>query len=324
MIKDLVSIIIPVYNVENYIVECLKSVERQTYSQIEVVIVDDGSTDSSAQICDEFATKDRRFKVIHTPNNGVAAARNVGLENASGEYLFFLDSDDLLEYFSIEKLMDLMSRYQADMVCGTEIYVDENNTPILRENNGDIKVMDKDEALKYFVKREWGPWNKLMRGAVHEGIQFPGYKIHEDEAIKFRLLERCRTVVQAGEETYRYRQRKGSITSVENKTLKPDMFYSRLESYRWLELNHPHLAGDFLGKVCEDALYNMGIICQQKEKNKLLNDIVDFFTQYRFKILKNINSCTVSQKARAILICAADWNRWDNIYIKAYSMLGKM
>lgn len=325
--KGIVSIIIPVYNVERYIIECFESVRKQTYKEIEVILVDDGSTDKSSKICDEFAKKDNRFHVIHTENKGVACARNTGLKSISGEYIFFLDSDDLLETFAIKKMVQTLNLYHADMVCGSEQWVDEENNPIGESESDYIdntKVFDAEEALTYFVKLEWGPWNKLYRRNIHENIEFPNYKIHEDEAIKFKLLEKCSKVVLINEKTYRYRQRQGSLTNAGKKILKPDMFYSRVENYKWLEENHPELTSEFIAKVCEDAIYNLDILCRIKNEEKVLSDIIEFFKDYKGCILFKKNACTKSQKLRAALIIMSSWKHWNNLYIKIYSRLKKL
>lgn len=327
MKKGLVSIIIPVYNVEKYIIECLESVKKQTYKNIEVILIDDGSTDNSSNICDEFVRNDDRFHVIHTKNKGVASARNTGLESVTGDYIFFLDSDDLLEIFTIEKMIETLDFYHADMVCGAEQWVNEENMPICENETPEfhsVNVMNKDEALMHFVNLEWGPWNKLMRRNIHENIKFPNYRIHEDEAIKFKLLERCLKVVVINEKTYRYRQRQGSLTNVGNRVLKPDMFYSRLENYKWLEKKYPKLANRFMAKVCEDAIYNLDIICKTKKKEYVLEDIVKFFEEYNKTILFKKNACTRSQKLRTLLIILSNWKHFHNMYIKVYSKLGKI
>lgn len=325
--KEMISIIVPVYNVEKYITECLESIRKQTYKEIEVILVDDGSTDKSSEICDEFVKKDNRFNVIHTVNKGVASARNTGLKNISGEYIFFLDSDDLLEIFAIEKMIQTLKLYHADMVCGNEQWVNEEDSPIGESravNSDNVKVFDREEALRYFVNLEWGSWNKLYKRNIHENIEFPNYKIHEDEAIKFKLLERCSRVILINEKTYRYRQRQGSLTNTGDEGIKPDMFYSRLQNYKWLEENHPELTSEFIAKVCEDAIYNLDILCKIKNEEKVLDDIIKFFKDYKGCILLKKNACTKSQKLRVVLINMSSWKHWNNLYIKVYSRLKKL
>ena len=124
--EELVSIIVPVYNVEDYLTECIESAIKQTYHNLEIILVDDGSTDTSGKICDMYACKDDRIKVFHKQNGGLSDARNTGIEKATGEYIYFLDSDDMLPTGAIEKMRNACVREDADMaIAGVEKFVDD-------------------------------------------------------------------------------------------------------------------------------------------------------------------------------------------------------
>ena len=167
-----VSIIIPVYNVEKYLAECLDSVINQTYSNLQIIVVDDGSTDASGQICDEYAEKDNRITVIHQVNAGAANAKNTGLDNVKGDYVTFVDSDDWVELNWIETMTDAMEKYDVDVVeCGFDrVYAD---------SIGEGKIYQDGEILTvedYFrqYNENWVSvifWNKLFKASLTKDIR---------------------------------------------------------------------------------------------------------------------------------------------------------
>lgn len=325
--QPLVSVIIPVYKVEKYLEECVTSVCDQTYKNLEIILVDDGSPDNCGSMCDRYAAMDSRVCVVHQKNAGVAKARNTGLSLASGEFVFFVDSDDILMHHAIEVMMKKMQACDADMICGQFQTIDENSNSLKGDlGNWECDLcMDTEEALRYYTQKEWGPWNRLIRRSVHEGIWFPNYRIHEDEAIKFQLLERCRKVLQVNLVTYGYRQRNASITADNSGIDRMDMFYSRRENLHYLERKHPNLTDLFLPKVCEDALLNLGRLigtaCEAKDSR--MQDILWFAREYCWKICC-CDYTTKAQKLRFILIRYSNWNRKKCLYVRFYVRLEKM
>ena len=152
MKRPLISIIIPVYNSEKYLNECICSCIEQTYDNIEIVLVDDGSLDNSLEICKSYGMKDSRVKTIHQPNAGVSAARNTGLRNAKGDYIFFLDSDDEIYSNSIELLLKDMIKYEADIVSGVYSTVDNLGNEKCRYNDGRIIIYEGEEPIILSLK----------------------------------------------------------------------------------------------------------------------------------------------------------------------------
>ena len=148
--EELVSIIVPVYNVEDYLTECIESAIKQTYHNLEIILVDDGSTDTSGKICDMYACKDDRIKVFHKQNGGLSDARNTGIEKATGEYIYFLDSDDMLPTGAIEKMLNACVQEDADMaIAGVEKFVDDK----LPQSSEKIEAesdttLDKTETIR--------------------------------------------------------------------------------------------------------------------------------------------------------------------------------
>lgn len=146
--EDLISVVVPIYNVENYIKKCVDSILSQTYKNLEIILVDDGSPDNCPQICDEYAQKDSRIKVIHKENGGVSSARNIGMENARGKWIAFIDADDWIEEKYFEKMLDRVKTNDADIVlCGYNRVMPNCNIKI-NSNGGDEKVNAKEYLIK--------------------------------------------------------------------------------------------------------------------------------------------------------------------------------
>lgn len=324
--QPLVSVIIPVYKVEQYLKACIDSVRNQTYVNLEIILIDDGSPDCCGAICDEYSRCDSRIVVIHQENSGVAKARNAGLACAKGDYLFFVDSDDIVPPFAIERLLSVAEMHQADMVCSECRVIDEDGA-FLDEGSSEASFlcMGTEQALTHYTTAEWAPWNRLVHASVHKGIFFPDFKIHEDEAIKFQLLERCRKVVHLFEDTYFYRQRRMSITSSESTVDRIDMFYSRMSSLEHLQKYHETLVPVFLPLVCSAALFNLGKITMNGVQNQdnRLTQLVSFFRDNQRAILKS-PSVSKAQKLRCILIVHSRWNKQKNLYVRFYDLLDKL
>lgn len=216
-----ISVIVPVYNIEGYIERCLKSIQKQTYPRFEVIIIDDGSTDNSLLLCQKFAKKYRNFRVISQKNQGLSAARNAGIKQATGDFLAFVDGDDeILPNF----LADLMTAAEATdaeiAICGFfEVY--PKNTRIVNiKSRQSMTVKTGREAVKdllIFQKNiEIVTWNKLYKKEIFNKVQFPVGKICEDNLTTYKLLARAKKVVYLDLALYRYFRRNNSITKQTN------------------------------------------------------------------------------------------------------------
>ena len=214
MDNPLVSIVIPVYNVEKYVAQSIESIINQTYRNIEILIVDDGATDNSGNICDEYQKKDSRITVIHKENGGLSSARNVAMEIAKGEYIFFHDSDDAVAPDIIEAYVNLCKQYDAEIVMGTtyDFYgelIDYPTTTVKK-----VSCYEKIEALKMmFMDNELhhcaaGP---LFKTALWKGIRFPEGKLYEDHATVFYVAARANRIAYCDDERCYYRMRLDSI-----------------------------------------------------------------------------------------------------------------
>ncbi len=210
-----VSIIVPVYNTEKYLKKCFKSITEQTYSNLEIIIVDDGSTDDSGRLCDEYAQFDDRVMVIHKENGGLSSARNEGLRNSTGEYLTFVDSDDYISKDFVEKSLDLCKKYGADISVLNMVYVSETyNDECFVSDKIDITELTREEAIKASLYQKLfsccAP-GKLYRNNTFNNIEFPLNRLSEDLAVCHRILNNANKVVCSTEIGYYYRQQKSSI-----------------------------------------------------------------------------------------------------------------
>lgn len=209
--SDLISVIVPVYNVEPYLRKCVDSILNQTYRNLEIILVDDGSPDNCGAICDEYAAKDTRIKVIHKINGGLSDARNAGLDIMTGAYIAFVDSDDWIEPSMYEKLLDLLLVYDADMAFGgvsDDLEKDEAVTSVKQSNYGKTPFSESNlAAMQRYFHGSWAAWDKLYKAELFDGIRFPVGEINEDEAIVLHLLDRCKTVCYTNEIFYHYMRR---------------------------------------------------------------------------------------------------------------------
>lgn len=222
-----ISIIVPVYKVEAYLKACVDSLLCQTFSDIEILLVDDGSPDHCGSICDEYAEKDARVRVIHQKNGGLSRARNAGIERAQGEYLCFVDSDDYVAPEYCESLYALLRDNDCDLsVCGVCRFED-GTTPSWDSEDGQSIRVDRVDFLRMQLekKSEFGVWNKLYRRELFSRIRFAEGRIHEDVIWSGDLARNLRgSVVCTSKALYYYRQRSGSI--VHAGTCSPDRVYA--------------------------------------------------------------------------------------------------
>lgn len=233
----LVSILVPVYNCGAYLPRCLDSILSQTHTNLQVVLVDDGSTDQSGAICDRYAASDSRVQVIHKANAGVAAARNTCLEAASGEYLMFVDSDDYLSHDAVQSLYEALCRDGSDLAIGrhTDVYDDGSENDSFCRWMTD-RVYTNREILSMMGEPNRPavtPWGKLYTKAAMCGIRYPGRACGEDLSVFPYILENCPRVSVVDRLIYFYYQRSGSILHVYNTRTQIDNLEANLHITRY-------------------------------------------------------------------------------------------
>lgn len=210
-----ISVIVPVYKVEAYLSECVRSLQVQTFSDIEIILVDDGSPDNCGQLCDDFARQDSRIRAIHQENGGLSAARNTGIDAAKGRYICFVDSDDLVAPDYCKVLLDLLNGTDFDFSFCSVCRFPDGSLPEPTATGSSFAVSNAEyAAMQLRRKTEFGVWNKLFRRDLFDKIRFAPGKLHEDVIFSADLLRILENGASATErQLYYYRQREGSIVS---------------------------------------------------------------------------------------------------------------
>jgi len=244
--ETLLSVIIPVYNVEEYLVKCVESILNQTYRFLEVILVNDGSKDASGSICDDFAAKDSRVKVIHKENGGLSSARNVGLEAAAGEYITFVDSDDWIEADAYKHLMGLIEKYQVKLVCGGNFDVDGATG---EKTLGLCPAREEVLTAEEFVGRMFmwqgfdsSACDKIYHRSLLETFRYPEGKVCEDVAVTYKIVLKAERAALSDRPFYNYYHRPGSITISTAEEISDKTFhFSRHteEIYPYIRQHHP-------------------------------------------------------------------------------------
>lgn len=240
--KSLISVIVPVYNVEPYVARCIESIINQSYKNLEIILVDDGSTDQSGKICDAYAAMDARIQVIHKKNGGLSSARNSGMRIAKGEYMGFVDSDDYIDVDMYESMVSHMDSDVDVVVCGRYICpCDQKRERIsLCYTAPKCIKMNSEQAVLEWLRHQmisFGVYDKLYRKKVIGDLRFPDGRISEDITFVYNVLKKSRNVVHIGKAKYYNFQRPNSIS-------RSPFFYRRIDYVI------------FLGEVCRDVRAN--------------------------------------------------------------------
>ena len=293
---ELISIIVPIYKVEKYLEKCIQSIVRQTYANLEIILVDDGSPDLCPEICDMWEKKDSRIKVIHKKNGGLSDARNAGLSIAKGEYIGFIDSDDYIECDMYERLYIALKADNADLaICDYEKVTESGEvlteaSPIKSElfsGKSGLEKLTESGGVHYLMV-----WNKLYTKEILEDIRFPVGKIHEDEFIIHKVFIKCARIVSIDYKAYKYVQRSGSIISGTKgvKTLDLiDAWCQRFDFYKSNDVAQycPKLLAAIVAMYTERRLL-VPEICNFKERKRIF-EIDKMFKDIYLKNTKNLS-----------------------------------
>lgn len=278
----LVSVIVPIYKVEAFLNKCIQSIVGQTYADLEIILVDDGSPDSCPRMCDDWAAKDRRIKVIHKENGGLSDARNAGLAIATGEYISFIDSDDWIEPDFLQVLLDAMGQTGADIAdCATRLVSEDGKGLSVRGANED-ETLDTVSALVRLVKEDrvyQTVWNKLYRRAVIGDIRFEKGKYNEDDYFTYQVFDRAKKVAVVAKPLYNYLQRAGSIMGVGYNPRRLDGLKARVLRMEYLQ-KYPETAALTRQDLVLDCMWHLQSILlhldgqTQKDAKKTVLDIL--------------------------------------------------
>ncbi|MDR1057650.1 MAG: glycosyltransferase [Coxiellaceae bacterium] len=240
---ELISVIIPIYNADKYLIQCLDSVLNQTYSNIEVIVVNDGSTDKTGDICSKYEKKDSRISVIHKQKGGAAAARNAGLDIARGTFIGFVDSDDYIEPNFYQTLYEMIKLSNSDvsMVSYNQI---KNKLSIPWANSNEIYLLEREEAIIQLLldkKIQNYVWNKLYKREIFIGIRFPQSVIYDDINIMYRIMNKINYICCKDIPLYNYVYRDDSVINANNHQKFVDELISIINRYDEIYIEHPNL-----------------------------------------------------------------------------------
>jgi len=241
--NKLISIIVPVYKVEPYLHRCVDSILNQTYKNMEIILVDDGSPDRCGEICDEYAKKDNRIKVIHKENGGLSEARNFGIDIAKGRYISFLDSDDWIHKKYISELYKLLIKTNADISACDFLRTKTEDVPKIEK--GIIHEFTNIEALEQFTDKFYVQmvvtWGKLYKRELFDHIRFPVGRLHEDEFTTYKLIYKAKKIVLTNSKMLYYWQRSDSIMrsgfNLNQKLDALDSYEERAAFFQFIGLN---------------------------------------------------------------------------------------
>lgn len=259
----LISVIVPVYKVEAYLDKCINSIVNQTYTNLEIILVDDGSPDNCPAMCDAWAQKDHRIQVLHKENGGLSDVRNCGMEIASGELMAFVDSDDYISPDMMESLYERMREDNSDIAaCGVKILWEDGTEPRMLTRSGSC-ILDRDAAMEAIICESWlkqPVWYKLYKTELISDIRFPVGKYHEDVFWTYQAVGRAAKVSVFDKPCYFYTQRSGSIMGESYSLRRLDGLEAKVVRIDYIKQNFPQLTNLARRDLWGSCMYSMQML----------------------------------------------------------------
>jgi glycosyltransferase involved in cell wall biosynthesis len=284
-----ISIIVPVYKVEKYIKDCLDSLLKQTFIDFELILVDDGSPDKSGKICDEFAQKDSRIKVIHKKNGGLSSARNAGLDLIIGEYVCFVDSDDIVHKKMLELLYSTLIENNAEIAVGKfETFKDNDIIDLEYDLEMFTQLITPEKLIEKAICKDdisFSVCNKMFKSSLWDEIRFREKTYYEDEDLTYRVFDKAKICILCDYKFYYYRMNFDGIShNISPKII--DQYYTRKGMYEYLKAKHLVLA-----PLCYASWFDVSVKIYLQYKYKLKMDMKDYFFLKEFDrtILKKVD-----------------------------------
>ena len=302
MYEPLISVIVPVYNVEQYLERCVHSVLKQSYHNLEIILVDDGSTDKSGELCDQFKKVDSRITVFHKANGGLSDARNCGLDNATGEWVSFVDSDDWIHEDYIRNLYELAMANSCEIAVATYCIVKDKVAHVKTVKNNTVKIMDKMESLKSLLYQKHFTTSacaKLFKGELFSEIRFPIGKLYEDVEAIYNVFSLSNQVVFTNEILYYYFQRQTSIVRSAFSLRKMDYIYNTKLILDDVKEKYPKLINAALSRVLWADVHVLVHMDKVSDYSKEYENIWSDIRKYRKKVICDKN---VPLKNKVVLI----------------------
>lgn len=248
--NDLISVIVPIYKVEKYLVRCIESILNQTYQNLEIVLVDDGSPDNCPAICDKYRLVDNRIRVIHKENGGLSDARNAGIKNCTGDYCVFVDSDDYIDAEFVECLHSLAIKHHVKVACvGYQMVSDTVPAAPSRAQDSVEVVYSREDAIRgLFDESMYADfaWNKIFHRSLFDRIVFPIHRTMEDLGTIYKAIDCCDQIAYSSRKLYYYYQRDDSILHQRPASFYCDLYTLGKERYDYLERQYPNMKENHL------------------------------------------------------------------------------
>ncbi len=289
--NPLISIVLPIYNVGEYLSKCLDSIASQTYSNLEILLIDDGSTDGSSEICERYRAKDKRFKVIHKDNAGVSSARNCGIRAMTGKYMTFIDPDDMVAVDYVETLYRSIEENHAQIsICGVKtVFSEKFCTTDTSSRRCEVFTTEQAiEKMLYQDEIDVNAWGKMYLSTLFEGIEYPVGKINEDTAVTYKVFSKASVISFDSYRCYFYVQRPGSIMHQSFAERKMSLVEFSEECLRYIEINFPNIRN---AAVCKHVTDSFVLICKIYEctplNRKCLDKCWEITKKYRLSVIRD-------------------------------------
>ena len=283
---DLITVIIPVYKVEGYLDSCIESVVNQTFSNLEIILVDDGSPDRCGEICDNWGKKDKRIRVIHKENGGLSDARNAGLEYSQGQYVVFVDSDDCISPFMIDALYLAIKKNIADIAECNYLSFTSTIPDCEFKQDFEMNSYTAEEALSLLLEGmefKYPVWNKIYRRGIIGDTRFEKGKLHEDVFFTYQIFGKSNRIIKIQQDLYFYRQRVDSIMGSSFTLRNLDALEARIRQYEYIKNIYPELSGKALRQLLGNCIF-MGQIYlrnnDEKCREQALREIKAVFNEF--------------------------------------------
>jgi len=303
--EDLISVIVPVYNVSEYLKQCIDSIINQSYFNLEIILIDDGSTDGSGDICEEYKNQDSRIVLIHQENGGLSAARNSGIDISKGNYITFIDSDDYIDTDYIEYLYKLLADNNADISLCQSRKVYKGKNAGIDDSDWDVFIVHgKDECMHEFLANSFvntTAWAKLYKRNLFAVTRFPKGKYHEDVFTTYKVIGECSCLAIGTNTKYNYLVRDNSISNKSFEEKHLDSIEGKIKQYEFVKEHYPLCVELAKADIIYSVNFNvMKMIYSGFYNEEILNRLQGLYREYENAFLHGVSS----KKAKLFSVCA--------------------
>lgn len=303
--ETLISVIVPVYNVDKYLKRCLDSIISQTYKNLEIILVDDGSTDTSGEICDEYAKLDGRIKAIHKENGGLSSARNAGLDIMTGEYVTFVDSDDYVSNDYVNLMYSQICKHNADIAVVSFKMFFDGDCECIYDDVPTITVYNQKNAIRellHIAKIKQSAWGKLYCSELYKTIRFPYGKLYEDLAVIYKIMLKANKTVYIDAPLYQYYIRENSIMQSDFSTKQYVEVEFIEESMQLVEKAYPELKDEICGRMVWSYCKTLHRILSSKDKAKYIKEQEEMIYKIKYYGKRLLNKKSIDNNLKIKII----------------------